>query len=500
MATSPAQGHFSDDYEVYRRPAAQLGETASLLEAELQALWHSAKFPDGMTTCEGHRVRIVSPGWWNKQAGPDFLNAQVEFNGRICTGAVEIHLNQADWYAHGHHVDPAYNEVMLHVIQALPQQGSRPPVTQSGQKVATLVIPGEILKQAGDTGSGAPERCGRCAEALARRNTRALEYFLDLAGEWRMLDKARRIRERARRAGMEQALYETFMAACGYSRYKKAFQLVGEALPYDRARQLARQDPMSLEAAFLRLAGLWPETWTYATAPPEHYNRIATLLREQLPGLKSLEIVWQRSASRPANGPERRLAGAARFLTRTAGTGLQEQLKAAWRQPMSPLERRRTMEALFGGATGFWANHYTWNGKRVQKPAAPLGEGRIRSIIGNVLIPAALAEAREDTPDAALEKNVYGLFVNLPREPENAIHKRMIQWLALGGRDVKINFRRQQGLLQIHEDWCAHNPSCQNCSVLAYLGALDGEELAGVGDREPQGIKGPKKRQVRKKS
>jgi len=252
---------------------------------------------------------------------------------------------------------------------------------------------------------------------------------------------------------------------------------VAEAIPYDRARQLARQDPMTLEAAFLRLAGLWPEEWSCAMDPPEHYRRITALLRDQLPGLKSLEIAWQRSASRPANSPERRLAGAARFLTRTAELGLQAQLKSVWRQPMGPVERRRAMEGLFGGATGFWANHYTWNGKRVQRPAAPLGDGRIRSIIGNVLIPAAMAEARDDIPDPALEKNVYDLFANLPREPENTILRRMTQWLALGGRDIKINFRRQQGLLQIHEDWCAHNPSCLNCSVLAYLTALGSDAL-----------------------
>lgn len=484
MLTSPAQGRFSRDYEAYRRSTTQVGETTTLLEAELQAFWHTSTLPDGMTTCEGHRLRIISPGWWNKQPGPDFLNAQVEFNGRICTGDIEIHLAQADWYAHGHHTDPAYNGVLLHVIQAAPPADTRPAVTQSGRQVATLVIPEEILARKDGAGTEPPERCGRCAEALARHNTRALEYFLDLAGEWRMLEKARRIRERARRAGMEQALYEAFMAACGYTRYKKAFQIVAEAIPYDRARQLARQDPMTLEAAFLKLAGLLPEAWTCPTDPPEHYRRITALLQDQLPGLKSLEIVWQRAASRPANSPERRLSGAARFLTRTAQPGLQEQLKSIWRQPMGPLERRRAMEGLFGGATGFWANHCMWNGKRVQKPAAPLGEGRIRSIIGNVLIPAALAEARGDTPDPTIEKNVYDLFATLPREPESTIQRRMTQWLALGGRDVKINFRKQQGLLQIHEDWCAHNPSCLNCSVLAYLTALDAEGQPETGRQE----------------
>lgn len=471
-----ASSGFSSGYGEYKRPWPGMEEKTGFMEEELQACWHAAAFPGRMNTVEGHRVRIVSPGWWNRLQGPDFQNAQVEFNGKVCTGDVEIHLAASDWYAHGHHKDPAYNGVMLHVIQHLPREKTPPAVTASGRKIATLVFPEEVLHKQVFSDEDVPARCGLCAETLARRNTRAMAHFLDLAGEWRVLDKARRIRERAQRVGMEQALYETFMVACGYSQFKKAFQLIAEALPYDRARQMAQQDPMSLETAFLRLGALWPEEWPHESDPPEHYQRLSALLREQMPGLKSLGLTWPRAAVRPANAPERRLAGAARFLTRTADRGLHKRLDLIWREPGTPLERRHAMEELFGGATGFWASHYSWQGPRAREASSPLGEGRIRTIIGNVLIPAALAEARGDAPNPTLEKHVHELFAALPREPENRIHRRMLQWLAFGKQEIRMNFRQQQGLMQIHEDWCAHNPSCRNCSVLAYLRALDDKE------------------------
>ncbi len=493
MNNSPLRSEFSSAYDSFRATGEHAKDGTTLLEAELQAVWHTASFPDRLLTLEGHRLRIVSPGWWNKLPGPDFLNAQVAFNGKICTGDIEIHADAADWHAHGHHGNPAYDNVILHVVQTAPPKTAKEAVTSSGRKIATLVIPGELLHRSPPRGMEISERCGQCAKTLARHNTRTLEYFLDLVGEWRILDKARRIRERMVRAGKEQAVYEAFMTACGYSQYKKAFQLVAEALPYDRARQLAQQDPMTLEAAFLRLAGLWPETWPYENDPPEHYKRISALIRDQLPGLKSLGLAWPRTTSRPANSPERRLAGAARFLTRTADQGLNKRLELICRQPAGPVERRRALEQLFGGATGFWANHYRWQGDRVRNAAAPLGEGRIRTIIGNVLIPAALATARSDTPDPGLEKNIYELFVHLPREPENQVHRRMMHWLAFGEREVKINFRRQQGLMQLHEDWCAHNPSCQDCSVLAYLRSLDRIENWRE-EAEEKGLKGQKGR------
>lgn len=494
MNGSPEQRAFSAAYDAFRATDGRLEEGTALLEEDLQALWHTATFPERLFTQEGHRVRIVSPGWWNKLAGPDFRNAQVEFNGEVCTGDIEIHGNATDWYAHGHHTDPGYDHVILHVVQTVPRKAAKLAVTVSGRKIATLLIPGELLQKNPPRGKEVPERCGQCARTLTRQGAHALDHFLDLAGEWRLLDKARRIRERMARVGAEQAVYETFMTACGYSQYKKAFQLLAEALPYDRARQLAQQDPMALEAAFLRLAGLWPETWPYETDPPEHYERISAVVRDHLPGLKSLGLAWQRAASRPANSPERRLAGAARFLTRTADRGLDKRLDLIWRQPATPVERRRALERLFGGATGFWANHFGWQGDRVRKAAAPLGEGRIRTIIGNVLIPAALAAARSDTHDPGLEKNVYELFITLPKEPENRVHRRMMQWLAFGEREVKMTFRRQQGLMQIHEDWCAHNPSCHNCSVLAYLRSLDGMEnrREEAEEKKHTGRKGPK--------
>ncbi|HOC68718.1 MAG: hypothetical protein BWX80_01098 [Candidatus Hydrogenedentes bacterium ADurb.Bin101] len=496
----PSRTAFSAAYGSLRIQGEQTTEEIAFFEDELQALWHTGAFPDRLSTREGHRVRILSPGWWNKLPGPDFTNAQVEFNGNLCTGDIEIHSDAADWYAHGHHNDPAYTNVILHVVLALPPKKAKPAVTAAGRKIATLVIPGELLSKAPGHRAEIPERCGQCATALSRQGTRTLEYFLDLAGEWRILDKSRRIRERMARVGTEQAIYEVFMTACGYSQYKKSFQLMAESLPYERARQLAQQEPMALEAAFFRIAGLWPEEWPADNDPPEHYQRITALLRNELPGLKSLGLIWPRSVSRPANSPERRLAGAARFLSRTADRGLEKRLDLVWRQPVPPIERRRALERLFGGATGFWASHFSWQGNRARNAAAPLGEGRIRTIIGNVLIPAALALTRSDRPDPVLEKNVFELFVKLPREPENRIHRRMMHWLALGDNTVKMNFRRQQGLMQIHEDWCAHNPSCRNCSVLAYLRSLDGienrrEEVEGKGLKGQNGPKGPEGQQ-----
>ncbi|MFA7692348.1 MAG: DUF2851 family protein [Candidatus Hydrogenedentes bacterium] len=471
MDTSP----FSSAYSAYRITGQCAKENSELMESDLQHCWMKARFPDSLTSVEGHRIRIISPGWWNRQAGPDFQNAQVEFNGQLCTGDVEIHSAAPNWYSHGHQNDPAYNKVILHVLQHPPSENVKPAVTEAGKTIATLVIPAALLHKS-SMAEIVPDRCGRCASFLLNHqgSVNGLAYFLDIAGEWRILEKARRFRERAERTDAEQALYELFMEACGYAQFKKLFRIVAESLPYTRARQIAQQNPLALEACFFRLSDLCPESWSYDTEIPKHYSDISTLLKETMPGLKSLNLQWPKNQIRPANVPERRFAGAARFLSRTAERGLHKNLDLIWRQQNTPLERRQAMERLFGKATGFWANHFKWDGEPMQKATAPLGMGRIRAIIGNVFIPAAIASAsgEEKETDSLLRKNIHNFFIALPKEPENRIHRRMIEWLNLKTNALKLNFRRQQGLMQIYEDWCAHNPSCDNCSIMAYMQSL----------------------------
>ena len=190
--------------------------------------------------------------------------------------------------------------------------------------------------------------------------------------------------------------------------------------------------------------------------------------RDNLGGLKRLPLVWKRVGVRPTNSPERRLAGAAFFLARTAREGLAAALARVWDEDLNPVARRRAFEALFPRAMGFWSTHCTWAGKKLQTDTALIGQGRIRSIIGNVFIPAALALARQ-RKDRRREERVFELFSALPKESENHILKIMAPRVFGLEKRPRLSFRTQQGLLQIYQDWCEPNPSCHNCSIIRHL-------------------------------
>ena len=67
----------------------------------------------GLVTTDGRRVEVLSPGFHNKDAGPDFFCADIVIDGEDWMGNVEIHTFSSDWYRHGHDHDKTYNNVAI---------------------------------------------------------------------------------------------------------------------------------------------------------------------------------------------------------------------------------------------------------------------------------------------------------------------------------------------------------------------------------------------------
>ena len=89
----------------------------SFPERLLQKLWLRGDFDaTAAKLADGRGVKVLHPGKWNHLGGPDFSGARLVIDGREVTGDVELHLHARDWTAHGHAIDHAYDNVVLHVI------------------------------------------------------------------------------------------------------------------------------------------------------------------------------------------------------------------------------------------------------------------------------------------------------------------------------------------------------------------------------------------------
>ena len=68
-------------------------------------------------TTDGRTVEILSVGEHNRDAGPDYSHARVRIDGKEWVGNIEIHVQSSDWTKHRHHLDKAYDNVILHVVR-----------------------------------------------------------------------------------------------------------------------------------------------------------------------------------------------------------------------------------------------------------------------------------------------------------------------------------------------------------------------------------------------
>jgi hypothetical protein len=80
-------------------------------------LWKFKKLSgQELHTTTGKRVKIISLGTHNHHSGPDFFNGRLEIDDQEWAGNIEMHLKSSDWFLHGHDDDPAYDNVILHVV------------------------------------------------------------------------------------------------------------------------------------------------------------------------------------------------------------------------------------------------------------------------------------------------------------------------------------------------------------------------------------------------
>ncbi len=113
----------------------------TLAERVVQKIWLRQDFEThAMRLIDGRALAIQRAGAWNLLAGPDFRGARLRIEGREVTGDVEVHFRTGDWRAHGHDRDPAYDNVVLHVVMFPPSDAQAVACSRRGESLPTLVL------------------------------------------------------------------------------------------------------------------------------------------------------------------------------------------------------------------------------------------------------------------------------------------------------------------------------------------------------------------------
>jgi hypothetical protein len=437
-------------------------DSANPPECLLQSVWrHQRLRRDELRTVDGNPVRVLHPGFWNREAGPDFRGAVVQFGQEEPrSGDIEVDLVPQNWQAHNHHRNPAFSNVILHVVWASGVGDSSPAPALALEPFLDMPV-ADMQKWAV---SGVAERWpeslrGACCAPLGQLKADQIEELLQQAAWVRFQRKAAELETRARQVGWEQALWEGIFRALGYKQNVWAMQRVAELIPQltDGAESV-----QALQARLLGVSGFLPA----ADARPDDYLRVLWEYwwreRDRFRAVQLPKNLWRLNGLRPSNQPQRRLALAAHWL--------------ASGDLAAKLEKWFLDEANSGNLAGsllgclqpppdeFWSWHWGFLSPRLLKPQPLLGESRATDMAINVIIPWFWTRARAGKNErlAAIAEQRYRAW---PEAQDNTL-LRLARHRLLGERpEMRLKTAAsQQGLLQILHDFCDQTDAlCTDC-------------------------------------
>jgi len=445
-------------------------------ERWLHEIWvHQRLLRDQLTTTDARPVRILHPGFWNREAGPDFLRAVVQIgDAHPTSGDIEIDLQAAGWKSHGHAQNPAYANVILHVVWNPPDSATPLPTLALRD---ALDAPVEELQEwvEGAAELPADSLAGQCAAPLRTLRPEHIQELLQQASLVRLTTKAHVFRSRGRTVGWAQALREGLFRALGYKHNAWPMQRLAEILPsLDPIPAEVRQPRDAWEARLLGLAGLLP--------PEPKAGTRARLLwdlwwreRDSLRAFALPAFLWRLNGVRPVNHPQRRLALAASWL---ADANWESRLDAWFQQTFEQSGVPDDVEASLFDALrpqidGFWRRHCTLSTRPLPEAVPILGSGRLNDIAVNAILPWLWARAASVDHTTTLRRIEQCYLAWSPGE-DNATLK--LARARLFGTD-DLPFRKsaavQQGPLQIVRDFCTHaNALCEGCAFPRCLAQL----------------------------
>ncbi|RME89398.1 MAG: DUF2851 family protein [Verrucomicrobia bacterium] len=445
-------------------------------ERLVQWVWRQQRLrDDALRTAEGRRLRVLHPGFWNREPGPDFREAVLQFDDEPpVTGDVEVDLEPADWNRHGHGANPAFRQVRLHAVWRLNGPPAAPAATVALQPALDAPFEEIVHWLESEHGEAAPAEEGACARAWSRLPAALVTDLVEQAALVRLERKAHRIRARAREAGWEAALWEAVFTALGYKHNVWPMRHLARVLPRLGAD---RPDVAGWQTRLLGAAGFLPRDLTRRDPTVDRYVRRAwdRWWREQA-AFQSICLpasAWRLAGVRPANRPERRLALAAHWLARGDVPGALEQWLA---EDISPQRLIPSLAAVLRpGEDDFWVRHWTLQAS-CATPMRLLGDQRLGDLAVNVILPWLWCRA-EVGGQSALRGRVEERYLRWPALQDNAVLRLARARLLPAWEPPRpLRAAHQQGLLQMVRDFCGHSDACcRGCPLPARLARLVGE-------------------------
>lgn len=407
-------------------------------EELLQYIWQSGLFNQlHLTTITGEPVTILKRGQLNRNAGPDFTAAHIRIGGVEWAGNVELHYRTSDWRRHGHHRNPRYDNVILHVVFEHDSPWTGAPCLELQHYIPKMLL--QRYSTLKESAAFVP-----CAPLLHRAAEK------DWAG-WKNSLMDERLERKAgllfnwlqqSRFNWEEVCFRAIAQGFGMPVNTEAFLQLVQSMPFMLlARQRMHLD--RLEALLFGQAGMLSGKFKdeYPQMLQQEYRFMQH--KHQLQPMPAHGWNWLRM--RPSAFPTMRIACFAALLHHTPHLFSR----------LLEMETPAAVEQLFYvSPSSYWEDHYRFDVPSVR--TAGIGKGTVQHLLINAVIPLLYLYGKHMGLEIYRQRALQFLQ-ELPAEQNRVIR----------GWEEHVEVRSgwdSQALLQLKQYYCDEK-RCLECGI-----------------------------------
>jgi hypothetical protein len=259
-------------------------------EEFLHYLWKYRLYnTDKLFDKDRNKIIVIHPGEYNHDAGPDFFNARILIGGTIWAGNVEIHTKSSHFDSHGHQNDPAFNNVILHIVA----KNDKKVFNSNGEELLTIELAFDSSLYENYVTLVNNPYIIACQDEINKLDNIYISQWLNSLVIERIQSKSELILRIFSETGndWEETFYRLLSRYFGFRVNTEPFEMLATALPFRIIRKHS-DNRFQIEALLYGTAGMLEKGLFKEAIYDEYYRNL----------LKEFEILSAKYALRPIHG------------------------------------------------------------------------------------------------------------------------------------------------------------------------------------------------------
>lgn len=413
-------------------------------EAFLHFVWQYRLYTSHIATTNNQHIEVIHTGQQNRDAGPDFSNARIKIGDTIWAGNVEIHVNASDWNRHNHQHDPAYGNIILHVVFENDLEIS----DKNQNPIPTIELKGKINERVYkkyfyyiNNHLWIP-----CEKDIEQVSYITVDAWMERLFVERMERKIEGIYTSYthNKKSLAETFYQHLAGNFGFKTNEQPFMMLARYLP-NSILSKHKNSRFQIEAMLFGCAGMLNND--FADDYPKQLNTEFEFLKKKY-GLASVQPhLWKFLRLRPTNFPTIRISQFAELISKSSN------LLSKLMDANSTAEIKLFFDVQ---ASPYWDEHYNFD-KPSPKRIKSLGEAATEILIMNSVVQFMFFYAQVKGEPSYRDKAIK-IMLELKPEKNNIINK----WAAIG--ILAKNAFETQALIELKNSYCKQK-QCLRCNI-----------------------------------